>query len=61
MTQELAKQWVAQLQAQIDNNERPVSMEWSSWLFKRRKRTQEEHIADVKWLIGFLKRKFNIE
>ena len=28
MTKELAKQWVIQLQTQIDNNEKPLDIEW---------------------------------
>lgn len=58
MTKELAKQWVIQLQTQIDNNEEPLNIEWPSWFPRREPKTQEEHMADVKWLIGFLNRNF---
>ena len=61
MTQELAKEWIAKLQNQINNNEEPLDIEWPWWFPKRRQKTQEEHMADAKWLIGFLERKFNIE
>lgn len=58
MTKELAEKWVAELQTRIDNNEKPVNIEWPSWFPKRKPKTQEEHIADVKWLIRFLTRNY---
>ena len=58
MTKELAKQWVIQLQTQIDNNEEPLNIEWPCWFPKRKQKTQEEHMADSKWLIGFLNRNY---
>ncbi len=58
MTKEQAKQLVIQLQTQIDNNEEPLNLDWPWWFPKRKKKTQEEHIADSKWLIGFLTRNY---
>ena len=61
MTQEQAKEWIAQIQLQIDNNEKAPDLEWPAWFPKRPKKTHEQHMQDRVWLIGWLQRKFNIE
>ena len=58
MTKELAKEWVIQLQTQIDNNEKPEDIEFPSWWPKKKKPTQEEHMEFARWLVRFLNRNY---
>lgn len=54
MTKEQAEKWVAHLQTRIDNNEKPLNIEWPWFFPKMKKTTQEEHVADMRWFIRFL-------